>query len=550
MNMVPILERELLVRARRPLTQWGRVMVGGMAVFWSLQFFILWGGSSANLSQNAGYAFQTMAWMGWIVSAGGFLLTADCLSAERRAGTLGLLLLTRVRLLEVLGGKLMAHGITAAFWLVGLTPMLMLPVLAGGVTVGQVAGAALGWGAMLWFSLCLGLWVSSGSWRLVEALRKSGVWFVIIVTFPLLFAALQSFAGAGAWASVLRTLSPAAAFLDASQPRAGLVTPLPLICMVVSVAWGALFVILSVMRLRGSARENLAGAESGSMAVVPATRRRGPRNLHPLQWLLRRDKPQTWALWLAAILGSAGLISNLLLVRLGGISAVGIIYAVNFLGALGSAALFAWAGARFFSGARASGELELLSTTPVGSSELIRSVWSVLRHRMIWPWLLMVLVGVVRSFSHLFMPGLIGGGSFVGGLRSLVGLAANALGPFALVWLGMYFGLRSRSGLSALLWPVGLVWGLDLILTYGVYLAVGLLYSAVRGGLGMEVWMLMNTITSLIMAVKQVWLIVWARRRVNDAFVGGLIQPVDLRQTSLGMLAWIRRARHWTGGRA
>ena len=138
----------------------------------------------------------------------------------------------------------------------------------------------------------------------------------------------------------------------------------------------------------------------------------------------------------------------------------------------------------------------------------------------------------------------------MGGLRSLVGLTANALDPFALVWLGMYFGLRSRTGLSALLWPVGLVWGLDLVLTYGVYLALGLLFSAARGGLGMEVWMLMNTITSLIIVVKQVWLIVWAWRRLNDASVGGLIQPVDIRQTSLGMLAWIRRARHWTGSRA
>ena len=61
-------------------------------------------------------------------------LTADCLSWERRQGTLGILLLTPLRAVDVVFAKFVVHGWQAVWvYLAGL-PILMIPLMIGGVT--------------------------------------------------------------------------------------------------------------------------------------------------------------------------------------------------------------------------------------------------------------------------------------------------------------------------------------------------------------------------------------------------------------------------------
>src|SRR5437867_13389809 len=79
----------------------------------------------------------------FVVCCGACVLTAVAIAAERREGTLELLFLTRVRPLEVLMGKLASCGLTALCAVLASSPMLMVPVLAGGVTAGVAAGTAV-----------------------------------------------------------------------------------------------------------------------------------------------------------------------------------------------------------------------------------------------------------------------------------------------------------------------------------------------------------------------------------------------------------------------
>lgn len=93
MTFLPIVERELRVAARRPGTYWTRWLAAlGMMVVWLLLFAVNRRVSAAELSKTLFVALGVLA-LGFCLFAGVFL-TADCLSEEKREGTLGLLFLT------------------------------------------------------------------------------------------------------------------------------------------------------------------------------------------------------------------------------------------------------------------------------------------------------------------------------------------------------------------------------------------------------------------------------------------------------------------------
>ena len=73
---------------------------------------------------------KLMALLVWLLAP---TLTADCLAREKRDGTLGLLFLTPLRGVDVVVGKAASHTLRALMVLVAAYPILMLPVLLGGV---------------------------------------------------------------------------------------------------------------------------------------------------------------------------------------------------------------------------------------------------------------------------------------------------------------------------------------------------------------------------------------------------------------------------------
>ena len=60
-------------------------------------------------------------------------LTADCLSEEKRNGTLGLLFLTNLRGYQVVLGKMSLGVIQGVLGLMAAVPVLVVPILMGGV---------------------------------------------------------------------------------------------------------------------------------------------------------------------------------------------------------------------------------------------------------------------------------------------------------------------------------------------------------------------------------------------------------------------------------
>jgi ABC-type transport system involved in multi-copper enzyme maturation permease subunit len=130
MNVLPVITRELRAQARQPFTYWLR-MLGLMAMLGVAGAFML---ESGLMPGSGGRLFAflhgTLLLSIWVLVP---MSVADCLSQERREGTLGLLLLTPLRPWDIVLAKAAAHAFRAfTLWLVVL-PVMALAFLQGGV---------------------------------------------------------------------------------------------------------------------------------------------------------------------------------------------------------------------------------------------------------------------------------------------------------------------------------------------------------------------------------------------------------------------------------
>src|SRR5205823_9458842 len=115
-TILPIVERELRVGSRRPATYWLRFFVA-LGVFF-LWFLLMTFGPSAVPVSRGQMVFMSLATLTFAFCIlSGVLLTADCLSQEKREGTIGLLFLTELKGYDVVLGQLMATSIHAFYGL-------------------------------------------------------------------------------------------------------------------------------------------------------------------------------------------------------------------------------------------------------------------------------------------------------------------------------------------------------------------------------------------------------------------------------------------------
>jgi len=134
-----VLQRELVVQARQRRTYWFRFLTGlALALTLGMQLISLGDLARAMGLWRAGpTGAELFATVHTIISVlllfTAPLIAADSIARERREGTLGLLALTPLRPSEIVLGKVGAHVIRLfSLWLVSV-PVLMIPVLMGGV---------------------------------------------------------------------------------------------------------------------------------------------------------------------------------------------------------------------------------------------------------------------------------------------------------------------------------------------------------------------------------------------------------------------------------
>src|SRR5882724_8563155 len=136
MTFLPIVHRELRVAARRRRTHGVRLAVASLAIATAAVIYIAF--SLSPPQQIGAHIFKGLAVLAIVYSlASGRLATVDCLSEEKREGTLGLLFLTDLKGYDVVLGKLVATSLNSFYGLLAIFPILAIPILMGGITNGE-----------------------------------------------------------------------------------------------------------------------------------------------------------------------------------------------------------------------------------------------------------------------------------------------------------------------------------------------------------------------------------------------------------------------------
>src|SRR5712671_637895 len=188
MRLLPIVERELRVAARRRTTYALRLLAAAAALAVTLWLCLLptAGQPPTVLGKTLFTALSIMAFA-YSLLIGPFI-TADCISSEKREGTLGLLFLTDLRGFDVVLGKWAATSLAAFYGLVAVLPALAIPMLIGGVTPGEYTRTALAVINAILFSLTAGMFVSALSREQTKAILGS---FILVLALSGLLPGLM-----------------------------------------------------------------------------------------------------------------------------------------------------------------------------------------------------------------------------------------------------------------------------------------------------------------------------------------------------------------------
>ncbi len=533
MTFLPIVERELRINARRRGLHLTRVAVAfTLLVIWFL--LAVASGRSGRPVEHARAAFiaLTLVGLGFTVFAG-FFLTADCLSEERREGTLGLLFLTDLKGYDVVLGKLVSTSLRAFYGLLAGMPLLALPLLMGGTTPGEFWRMSLVLCVTLVLSLAVGMSVSALSRESREAISKAFlVMLVMLGVLPVLWL------GSKMMPPALRVIPfdwllwpcPAYAYqcaLDShfSGYRGGREFWISIGAMT---GLGCLFLAGAMYLLPRSWQEGsgLGPAEAsrndGISQRFGARSFRPERSLldsNPFYWLATRDRWLGWRMQVALVLllavwfcfYLATFASAMTTMRLGFTVVMFMAYGLHqFL-----KCMIAIEASRRFSEDRQSGALELLLVTPLDPRLIVTGQQMAMRRAFTFPLFLLILMNAAiillaiapgpihmsKSELPLFLA------VFLGGMVLLV------LDASALVRVAMWTALTTRRHNRAILAAMGRVmfppW---VAVLFFVFLSIA---GGIRSKTAVETMIVLWLIGSAILAWAGA---TWAARNLNRDF--------------------------------
>lgn len=124
--------RELRAESRNLFNYWSRIIAASVVI---TVFIIVMLDQRLNPAQLGARLFYMLTtWLFFSIIALVPVLTADCISREKREGTLGLLFLTPLTANEIVLGKSLIHMLRAVTLVLAALPIISLPFLLGGVT--------------------------------------------------------------------------------------------------------------------------------------------------------------------------------------------------------------------------------------------------------------------------------------------------------------------------------------------------------------------------------------------------------------------------------
>ncbi len=426
-----------------------------------------WSTGSGNRPGGEGL-FGFLSAIFWLICIGsGIFLTADCLSREKREGTLGLLFLTDLKGRDIILGKLASTSLMTVLMVIGALPVLALCVLMGGVTGGELFRTCVALLITMFFSLSVGMFVST---FLRESAQTGAATFGLLLVAavgPLMLGELIDFWPAQSleWLSGVRFLSPAYLITRANVQLSSL-HQFAVPAAAIFLTSGTLLAIASVY-VRHTWQDRPRPQTSGSVArILPsstlaALRRKRDRLLdqNPILWLAGAG---VWQGRLVAGVFVAIVFTGFVAVPdfMRQILPVLVSYVLPYLLALSIASH----ATQFFAQMRQQNALEFLLSTPLTDAEILRGQWLALRRRYLPMAALLILMIWLPGTSFRGLPFAVElppAGEIEFMARAYVTLKAILLW-FAAGWAGINFGLKARrtqfAGLIAMIVGVFIPW--------------------------------------------------------------------------------------------
>ena len=447
MSFLPIVERELRLKSRQGRTYYARCgMVLAFAVVTFGVMVLDW-----NLGKNPTLIGRDLFWalsgLGFACSlVAGPAITSDCLSEEKREGTLGLLFLTCLRGHDVVAGKLAASSLPIFYSFVAGLPVLSVPFFLGGVSAGEYWRMTLVLLTTLLFSLATGIFVSSISRDSRRALLTTALLVTLSVASPWWWGYLMTRTLA---LSLPPVPSAGLAFSLVADPQYASQTGnfWWAWCSLVScsVLWLALAsVLLPHTWQEKEVKQRLPfplGSRCGATAGTLGRRTRHARLLasNPVLWLAERT-----TLNRAAVAGCWSVGLGLWILGLAALRQKSVAPEIGFLAVYALHAAMkgwvAWEASRRFAEDRRNGSLELLLVTPLSERTIFAGWLRGLIRRFAGP------VALLLSIDFLLWR------TGADGAWLLAILSASAIflaDGYTLCWVGLWMGLTGKNSAQA-----------------------------------------------------------------------------------------------------
>jgi ABC-type transport system involved in multi-copper enzyme maturation permease subunit len=447
MTFLPIVERELRLASRRKSTFVIRCTAALLALTLAGLASLL---AAMNPRSGGKYVFNCVSYYVFIIALlGGVFLASDCLSRERREGTLGFLFLTDLKGYDVVFGKFMAISLNAFYGLLAVFPILGLSLLAGGVTGQEFGRMSLALVNTLFFSIAAAMWVSSRSLSTYRAMASTLCLILGLVAVAQVARVCMEFAPARFANPLfyLSILSPAEPFLLAGDAGYMFEGRTFWLSLGFTHLLGWTFLGLAAWSLphlvepaegTGFRRRLL----TGELIAGKSQRRRALLEINPVLWWLDDSRRLRWVAWGLAIAGGVVMVLVDRLGRMAGFFNAYIAWLFYFL----LKVFFAIQACRFFSEARRAESLELLRATPLSAQDILRGQWLALRQIFLWPVIVFVaaqlaaMLGANYAIKYAAAPFL----GFYAPLAAVWQIGRAVADFFAVGWFGMWRALTCK----------------------------------------------------------------------------------------------------------
>ncbi len=517
MTLLPIVVREMRVASRRGSTYFFRT--GAAAL---IMVLCLWTMGMARFqapSETALVLFSMTTSVGGLFALlAGHRFTSDCLSREKRDGTLGLLFLTDLRAYDIVLGKLVAASLDAFYGILAIVPIMALPLLLGGISVYEFARMTLVIINVLFFSLAAGILASS---VLRSAQASNGLTLLIIGLLTVGFPALGLWIyhdNMGSFNQWFLMLSPGYGYANAFETAYGRNASRFWISLSVIHGFGWLFLAAACLITPRSWQDRPRSSGAGGsrpftwdrLMSGPASKARAYReallHVNPYLWLASRARRQRLLLWLVLAAMALAWMAAWATWKRDWTQASTFFITGGILNLM-MRSWFASDACRQMAQDRYTGAFELLLSTPLEPAEMIRGQVLALRRTFAGPLVAVLIIEIVFLIATAQE-------TYTGDRGRLIAIWIGMMGMlildiYTLPWPCMWFALTCRQPNHA---PGR---ALSWVLVFPWLVFAGFMMLTIRDGVTFEVafaiWIVFGVATDFLLAS-------WARLRLSTEF--------------------------------